>query len=394
MAAIAAAAFFVGRLTQPADEREPTPRTVNPDDDIREAKAAYDNAIRKLEAANAENTSLKQQLAEATAPPPEPETEPDSMAPTTDEPPSSAPRFVYKDQEAVLKELDWKVVGEAMNAMPPLLRNLAIGVREGKNVMQIEGIGEIQRWNGPLLTQAMKLKVGGLSGTGVNGAWTHPAAVVNQVYAVLVQTDRKMTEPQIEQLKALGDRFIEAEARRMASYEASTFRLQMVIEEAALRDELYAEIDTLLTPEQRNLLHAEDIRGSTKSDFYCSGMVWLTVAQPIRFRERGDLASQIANLIIARDRVPDAHRDTVRKIVDEWAQALPDKMLSVPHDAEAAIGIMKVTHITAGAKQTLKLRKALAQGVPDDGFRKACRESPGAAVPYRVPAPKQPVPEK
>ena len=297
----------------------------------------------------------------------------------------SAPRFLFEGNEEMLKSIDWKVMGEALNAMPPLLHELrdAMMADPPDRARLLAVSGKIQRWNGPLLGQAAHMEKANLSGTGTNGIWTHPVLVVNEVYATLAQSEHALTAAQIPQLQAIGDRFKEAEAKRVAAYTDATYGVEKVIEETALRDELFAAIDNILTPEQQNVLHPEESRGYTTADMFSSAILWNTLIQPVRFSTRADLSTQIANMIISRERVPDAHHDAVRSITTEWVTALPDELMNEPHSAAVDIRIMRVAHITPCAHQVLKLRKELATRVPDDGFRARMRGGKGILVWFR-----------
>ena len=212
---------------------------------------------------------------------------------------------------------------------------------------------------------------------------THPAIIANQVYAALASSDQKLTEAQIEQLRTLGDQFIAAEAARVAAYNDTTYRLTKVIEECALKDRMYAAIDAMVTPEQLAILHPEDVRGYTQGDLFCSGMVWLQVARPVGILERADLSDQLANMLIARERVPAAHHELARSIVTEWVNALPDALLAEPLTPRAGSGMMQVTHVTAVSREMLKLRQALATRIPDEAFQARIKQGAYVPIPYR-----------
>lgn len=387
MVAVGLAAFFAGRATQSkSEERAETDRAPSvAEQQAHVTREAYDALRTKLTEAERVIESQKRELVEASAkapiPEPEPEKEPEEEAVI-----SSAPQFVFEGQEDMLKSIDWKLMGEALNAMPALLHELreAMSATPVDRARLLEVSGKIQQWNGPLLGQAAKMEKANLSGTGTNGIWTHPVLVVNEVYATLAQSDHKMTAAQIPQLQAIGDRFKEAEAVRVASYTEDTFGLETVIGETALRDELFAAIDGILTPEQQNVLHPEESRGYTTADMFSSAILWNTLIQPIRFRDRNDLGKQVTNMIISRERVPDAHHETVRAIITEWANAVPDALLAEPHSSLVDIRIMRVDHIRPCAAQCLKLRKELATRVPDAGFRGRIKGGKGTLVWFKI----------
>ncbi|MHC4847109.1 MAG: hypothetical protein ACYTEG_01495 [Planctomycetota bacterium] len=385
MAAIALTAFFAGRMSQSkSDERAEVARSPSAEEqDSHVTREAYDALRVKLTEARRVIESQKRELVETAAAKPEPEPE---AAPAIEAESGSAPRFVFKGQEDMLKSIDWKVMGEALNAMPALLHELreAMSASPIDRPRLLEVSGKIQRWNGPLLSQAAQMEKANLSGTGTNGIWTHPILVVNQVYATLAVSEHKMTEAQIPQLQQIGDRFREAEARRVAAETDAMFGVEKVLAETALRDELFTAIDGMLTPEQQDVLHPEESRGYTTADMFSSAILWNTLIHPVQFSARSDLAMQIANVVIANEKVPAPHHDAVRAVVTEWTNALPDALLTEPQTAAVGIRIMRVAHITQCAKQVLKLRKELANRVPDDGFQARMKGGKGVIVWFKT----------
>ena len=379
MVAIAIAAFFAGRMSPSDQDRDATPRAPTAAEIDRPTQAAYDNLFEKFEETERTNQLLRGELEKARERPPVEVIVEEPLPETA----SSEPRFVFEEQSEVLKQIDWAAVGLSFKELPPLLSRLHRALDEGKSPIEVEGIGDLQRWNGPLLNEAGKIHKAGLSGTGVNGSFTHPALIANQVYAALASTDQKLTESQIEQLRTLGDQFIAAEATRVAGYNDATYGLTKVIEECALKDRMYAAIDAMVTPGQLALLHPEDVRGYTQGDLFCSGMVWLQVARPVGFVNRADLSDRLSSMLIAKERVPAAHHELFRSIVTEWVNALPDALLAEPLSPRAGSGMMQVGHITAASHEMLKLRQALATRVPDEAFQARIKQGAHVAVPYR-----------
>jgi len=386
-AAVGLAAFFAGRMTQTnADGRAETPRAPSAaEQDSHVTREAYDSLYAKLTESQRVVESQKRELIQAAASKPDPVPEPEPE-PTTEPVAEDGPRFVFEGEEEMLKSIDWKVMGEALHAMPALLNELrdAMSAIPVDRARLLEVSGKIQRWNGPLLGQAAKMEKANLSGTGTNGIWTHPVLVVNEVYATLAQSDHKMTAAQIPQLKQIGDQFKEAEARRVAAYTDATYGVQKVLEETALRDELFKAIDGILTPEQQNVLHPPESRGYTTADLFSSALLWNTLIQPVQFSARTDLGTQIANMIISREKVPAAHHDAVRAIIAEWASTLPDALLTEPQTPVVNIRIMRVAHIRPCAEQVLMLRKQLATRVPDAPFQARMKEGKGVLVWFKT----------
>ena len=231
-------------------------------------------------------------------------------------------------------------------------------------------------------SEAVRAKKAGLSGTGVNGAFTHPSIIVNAVYATLREAGAPLSESQEEQLHGIGDRYVQEETRRVASYDDDVLALRQVIEEAALKDRLYAEIDAMLSGEQRDVLHPEGTRGRTAADLFSSGLVWLQVAQPMGFNSRDELAKKLTNVLRAQEQIPEAEEATLSRIVTEWVAGLDDAFLSVRPARGHAAKYMPVAHVTAAARHQLVLRQRLLASIGDEGARKRIREQAFVRVPF------------
>lgn len=380
IAGIGATAFFAGRASIPQSKRAPVERAESPGGDP-EYKVEIDRLSRELAAKREELNQARERIALLESPP---EAEAEAAAETDGEGPDpSKPRFVFEKQAKVLDEIDWKVMGESTAHLQPLLGKLTEALREGRNLMEMtEEIGSIQRWNGPLVTQALKMQNSGLSGIGTNGAFTHPSIIVNQVWATLRELGRPLNEQQERALSDLGTRFIDAEARRVAAYDDSTFRAKQMLEEAVLKEDLYSKIDQLLTDAQREALHPAAVRGVMKADFFSSGIIWLQVARPMTFRSRAEFVEKLAPEVVRGERIDPAHSATVKAVVTEWVAGLPDAFIDAPYGAEVERAFLKVDHVIDAARQCLDLRERLARAISDDAATKNLRQGAGVIVPY------------
>jgi len=379
IAIVGATAFFAGRASTPQSKRTSVERAEGPTEDP-EYKVQIDRLSQELAAKRDELNAARERIAELERPA-EPEA---AVERDTEGPDPSKPRFVFDGQSAVLEEIDWKVMGESTAHLQPLLGKLTDALREGRNIMEMtEEIGSIQRWNGPLVTQALKMQNSGLSGIGTNGAFTHPSIVVNQVYATLRELGTPLNEQQERALADLGTRFIEAEARRVAAYDDTTFRAKQMLEEALLKEDLYAKIDRILTEAQREALHPAAVRGVMKADFFSSGIIWLQVARPVSFADRNGLAERLAPEIVRGERLAPEHAATVKAVVTEWVAGLPDAFLEKPYSAEVERSFLKVDHVIDSARRCLDLRERLARTIGDEAATKNLRQGAGVIVPYR-----------
>lgn len=374
---VGAVAWFAGRASVPESKRAPVVRAEVKTEDP-EYKIQIDRLSRELDSKRDELTEARARINEL-----ESRAEQADTVVKTPETVPTKPRFLYEKEADVLNEVDWKVVGESTANLQPLLGKLAVAVREGTDVRTMtEEIGSIQRWNGPLVTQALKMRNSGLSGFGTNGAFTHPSIVVNQVFATLREAGKPLSAEQERFLADLGTRFIAAEAKRVASYGDATLEAQKLLEESLLKELLYTEIDKLLTADQREALHPADLRGLMKADLFSSGLIWLQTAGPLPFANREAFATVVALKLMQNEQIPATHADAVKSVVTEWVAQLPDAFLSKPLTPEIRLGFMKVTDIIESARQLITLRKSLMRSIPDDAVRKNLRKGTGVIVPY------------
>jgi len=295
-----------------------------------------------------------------------------------------APRFVYGPLEDALRAMDWETIGESLHAMPPLLDQLADALLNGKEMPA--SVGEIQRWNGPLVTQALTAQRAGVPGTSVNGAFTHPALVANMIYAALQKSPLPLSEEQVQTLDTLGRRFADEDARRLAAYPAGTLELRKVIDECDLKDRFFAEVDGILTGAQRDLLRPAGARGYMGMDLFSSGLVWATLARPRPFPDLPQLESMVASEIRRKYGVAETSLPVVQELVRSAVQALGEEYLAVTTAQSGGMRMIPIARVRPAAKVALALREALLQRIPlDDAHRTIVMADTEVVVPYLNP---------
>ncbi len=378
--AVSATSFAAGWMIRTEGGRSATGRssTASPSMVSREE---YDrvNSDLKRESARAKALETELEVARAERPPAPPEgSESEKGAPAD----RKAPRFVYGPLEEALRAMDWEVVGESLHAMPPLLDQLADALLNDKEMPA--SVGEIQRWNGPLITQALTAQRAGVPGTSVNGTFTHPALVANMVYASLQHSNAPLSEEQIRTLDSLGKRFADEDARRLAAYQPGALELRKVIDECDLKDRFFAEVDGMLTPEQRGVLRPAGARGLLGMDLFSSGLVWATVTRPLPFSDRAQLEMQIVSAVRTTYAIPEASVPVVEELAARAVQQLGAEYLAVPMQANArARGLIHIDRVRPAAKALLAMREGILQRVPlDDAHRAIVAGDTQVVVPF------------
>jgi RNA polymerase sigma factor (sigma-70 family) len=331
------------------------------------AEAKHDLAEKQkaLDAANEEIAQLKAGAA----------------APVAATPEKKKPRFEFAEF-AKINDVDWKSVGEHLNAMSPICNDIVNAMRKGEDVLP--HAGKAQQHNGHLINAAAKI-VGQVPGTGVNGAFTHPAFQVNAIAAALDAAKKPLTPEQATALEKLARELAAEDAQRLLGYKDGTFALQKVLEEADLRARFFDGAFKLLAEDQRNTLSPPATRGLIGLDLYSEGLLWATAMRPVAFKEtdREELVTDVWNILNTRMKLPAEQQDAARAVVAKWVADLPVAFVSSgPKDDADLEGVMPVSFVRTGAVQTLTLLHRLAVDLKLEGApAEAVKKWPAAIVP-------------
>ena len=298
----------------------------------------------------------------------------------------SYPAYKPEGLGDALATVEWEVVAESMSNMPPLIAELATHLEEGKPITDLpaETMGSIQRFNGPLVTTAMRLSQGGVVGTDVNGAFSHPGFMSNALAATLLAIDMPLSKQQSAKLDAITADYAAREAKRAASYPEDAYKLEQIVDESRLKHAYFAEVYKLLTPEQHLAVRPEAVRGRTSLDIFCESLVWSGKAGPMVYTDREDLAKKVSNWALARGRLPDDTHDAARALIAAWVDALPQDALTYEADGLSNMGMLHVENVTASAGHILELLKTVDRELDLNAEeRQSLRAVPGSIVFYR-----------
>ncbi|MHC4959180.1 MAG: RNA polymerase sigma factor [Planctomycetota bacterium] len=381
--AVAAGSFAAGwALRKPADEPGRTAqRAGNPAAHV--SQADYDTVRAELESTRAKYDAAQEQLQELTAP--------TKSAPAGTTGPDGGTRFHYEQFKGALDSVDWKLAAESATAMPPLLAQLADGLWKGKALRSMgDVLGEIQRWNGPLMGATLRIQQAGVPGTGTNGVFTHPAVVVNLVHATLAKAGKPLTEAQVEELRLIGDRYVQRDAERLAAYPPDTIAMRKTFEETELKQSLFDAIDNLLTPAQRAVLHPESVRGYAALDLFSTGVIWAPLRRPVAFDTRDELIEKLTTLQLDTYGIDAGSRPVLRNLTADWVGKFSDAFLAVEHAYDTASPQPTETaRVRECAKHLIALREGMIAQLPlSDRARQKVKDDVFVAIPFKNPAPK------
>jgi len=303
--------------------------------------------------------------------------------------------FAPEKYKSTVAEVSWPEAGEAAARIVPLLGDLAAAFLRGEGVDQALGI-KIFKQNQKLQTVAVTAIGAKVPGAGENGAFTHPIVTLNLIAAALDQAELPLDKRQRERLAEIGDRFIEDDERTKAGYSEETFRLQKTIDECALKDRMFADIDGLLRGEQRDVLHPEAIRDRMGIDIYSSGTIWYGVSKALSFETREDLAEGLVKRFNPGGETTEEELALIRAAAKEWAESFSETYLQASADPIAQIsqreagggrlaGWQKVEQARVAAHHQVALYRTLVDSLPQ-GSDKAekLRDSGRVLIPLRA----------
>lgn len=269
--------------------------------------------------------------------------------------------FSFPEYDEHLATVNWTEVGGNVGAMAPLLAQLMDGIEKGQSPSP-EVVGSIQRHNGPLVTVAMKLH-GKLPGETVNGAFTHPSAVVNIIAATLESMGKPLTEKQVASLERIGRESDAEDKRRIEGYDESTLALRRMADESLLKGRMYDASMAVLTQEQHDMLRPEATRGRVTVDLFSASLVWVARTRPIPFKDRAQLAEILGDRISRSLELEGDAKARLVKTVDDWTAGLPDELLAREPDALWLKGLMPIDAIDLSAQHQVVLMERILSDV-------------------------------
>jgi len=292
-------------------------------------------------------------------------------------------RYEFRGLPEGTNDLAFGDAGRAMHEMTPVIVELIESLKSGSP--RVELMGRIQRHNGVLIEQAVKAQKLGLSGTGVNGSFTHPALIVNNVHAMLAASPHPLTEAQEERLAEVGDQFVTDEAKRVAAFTEETLGIEKIISELALKDRLYGAIDELATEEQRELLHPEAIRGRLQADLFCAGLVLAGQAVPLTYTDEASLANALTNLAMSQLALGADHAETIRAHAQAWVSRFDNAYLAYKPDTLDRQGMMHLERAMVAADAIVPFYRGLLRDIEvSDSVRTSLAGAAVVPVPMRA----------
>ncbi len=295
----------------------------------------------------------------------------------------AAYRVMFSDPKFkdVLAKIDWQVMGNNMKDMVPLIAELAESMAAGEPP-SLELVGEIQKLNGDLLAIAGTIAEGDIPGEGINGAFTHPLVVANQLSATLQAAGLSLTEAQKQGLDVITKHYAAIDEGLRLSPDSDALGLENLLKEAEYKDGLYREARALLTPEQQKALYSEHSEGRLSLDMFDSSLMLGAYAQPLPVTDSKHLASILSREFVQDMSLSEAEGAKLDGIIQKWANNLPASYWSNKADALDMKGMMKSDRVReAMGYQVALMREILSKVDLNDAERAELMRSKTIVVP-------------
>jgi hypothetical protein len=304
--------------------------------------------------------------------------------PIPGEPEPTPPKHLIRGHEEALAAVDWSVVGKNLAAMMPVASRLAAAMEKPGSIPPPDLIGRLGELNGPLVAAAIKVR----DKTGVsnaNGAFTHPAFMVNAIVATLEAAGKPLTDDQDAHLVKAAELYTAREKARVDAYESHVFALEKVIDEGALRDDFFTAAEGILKPEQRAVLWPPGTKGRLGVDVFSSGLLWTTVAQPLPFKDRDVLVSDVADVLVNSFSLAEDRRPVARAAAVEFVNAFPAAELDTKVSGLSTMGLLPTPLVRDAAKRWLAaLQRVVREGRLDEETTVRIRGYQPVTVPIRI----------
>ena len=225
--------------------------------------------------------------------------------------------------------------------------------------MPLELAGELQQLNGQLLAQLQPLMDGEVPGTGINGTFTHPLVVANQVDQVLAAGDAPLSEDQSERLSAITNHYLAQDENLRVSAEGYELSLETILEETAMKAMFRQEVEQILSTEQHEMLYPEAVQDYNGLDMFGTGLVWAQVAKPMRVDGPQGAATRLLASFASGLQLGDDQQERLRPLLDNWSRSYPAEYWTDKANKLESKGMLKTSRTRMAAERQLALFKAI-----------------------------------
>ncbi|MFN3242908.1 MAG: hypothetical protein ACE37K_15510 [Planctomycetota bacterium] len=349
---------------------------------VADTDLAADNArlLARIQQLERENRSLLTLREEVASKPVEAPSEP--VEPATAEP---VAELAFSDDRYrdVLKDIDWKLMGETTLEMQPLMNELVRALEEDGEIPPELAV-KIEQLNANLIGQVPALLKAGLPGRGPNGAYTHPLVVSNILAKTLQAAGKPLDQAQSAALSGLVKSF----GSELDSISAGqfTFEAEQLQQEIEAKNRFYKEMSERLTPEQFASIYP---KGSTEFDglsLFGSGLLSRTLVRPVRANNASEFARRAGARLGEVLKLNDADTTRLRSIIESVSSTTPGLWDHPASAAESKLKMMRRGRTTAAMRnQVAMLREISRQMSLTAAQQQELATLSGILVPLPVP---------
>jgi len=294
--------------------------------------------------------------------------------PATDD----AGRFFTERYNGVMKKVDWKTVGSSLGSMSKLISEIVPAIAEGE-APDMQKVAEIQKLNGHLIQAAVTAGTE-LPGTGINGAFSNPAFMLNAMASTLAAVKLPLTKAQEDRLETMTKDWIAADEKRMKAYDDKTWTIVKLYEEAEIKDGFFRDAFSVMTPEQNQALTTDLSRGRVRLDLFSSSLIYVQRVRAVPFDETKELVEFFVERGLRDLKFTDEEEVSAAEVVATWLSEIPSDLVFRESNSLDLQGMVETDRVTAWAKRQVEMVKRLSEALTFDEERARFAQAVGGVV--------------
>ncbi|MEE2888631.1 MAG: hypothetical protein VX951_14470 [Planctomycetota bacterium] len=268
------------------------------------------------------------------------------------------PTFSSDELSQVLAKIDWSLLGTNMKDLVPLLGKLAEAINKGETP-DLNDMAEIQRLNADLLNIAKTISDGKVPGSGINGAFTHPIVVANQLSAALNAAGQALDADQRSALDRVMKEFAARDQNLRLAEADSEFQLENLAQETQLKHEFYTQAKGLLNKDQFGALYNEGSAGRSGLDMFDSGLMLGQYAKPMTATDAKSLAAKTSKAMTSQLGLTGEAAKQLDGIISKWSQSYPSTYWETKADTLEHKGMLKTSRIREALGYHVELTRTI-----------------------------------
>lgn len=362
-------------------------------DDVRELQGLVESVTTRAANAETERDELKAKVKQLQDDLSAVETERDEWRKKAETDPSPATTdektlsisFGGLDKIESLRDADWKELGDAVNKMTPLLKQIAESTAKGEQV-DPEVMKTVGEHNMKLVRHVFAVQKDLPTHASVNGAYTHPINFVNILVAQLEEAGDPLTDDQKSALTKLGEEYQTRWDTNEKGYTDDTYALVKLMDEADLKQWFVDEMFRVTSPSQNEIARPDETKGLVGLDLYTPGLMFAGIGglDPVTAATREDLKAAMMKKVATYFAAEETAVTGVAFVFDQWLLDIGD---DVGPMTKVQSNLLRTSHILASGRAQIKaVNELLNLLAVSDEVKTAIRNSKTIMLPRIVVA--------